>query len=69
MTPYRAQVGRMEEIYNRFGDQVEFFLVYVREAHPTDGCRWTATWKIPFSSGNINLSRNGTKWPIPVLWR
>jgi len=37
LTPYRAQVGRMEEIYNRFGDQVEFFLVYVREAHPTDG--------------------------------
>ena len=37
MTPYRAQVGRMEEIYNRFGDQVEFFLVYVREAPPTDG--------------------------------
>ena len=27
----------MEEVYSRFGDQVEFFLVYVREAHPTDG--------------------------------
>jgi len=30
LTPYRAQVGHMEEIYNRFGYQVEFFLVYVR---------------------------------------
>ena len=27
----------MEEIYSRFEDQVEFFLVYLREAHPTDG--------------------------------
>ena len=27
----------MEEVYSRFGDQVEFFLVYVREAHPSDG--------------------------------
>ena len=27
----------MAEIYNRFRDQVEFFVVYVQEAHPTDG--------------------------------
>ena len=27
----------MDEIYNRYRDQVEFFLVYVREAHPSDG--------------------------------
>lgn len=27
----------MDEIYSRYGDQVEFFLVYVREAHPSDG--------------------------------
>jgi hypothetical protein len=27
----------MEEIYHRFGDQVAFFVVYVQEAHPTDG--------------------------------
>jgi len=27
----------MEEVYSRFGDQVEFFLIYVREAHPSDG--------------------------------
>ena len=27
----------MEEIYARFRDQVEFFVVYVQEAHPTDG--------------------------------
>ncbi len=27
----------MEEVYSRYGKQVEFFLVYVREAHPSDG--------------------------------
>jgi hypothetical protein len=27
----------MEEFYERFGDRVEFFVVYVQEAHPTDG--------------------------------
>lgn len=27
----------MEEIYHRFRDQVAFFVVYVQEAHPTDG--------------------------------
>ncbi len=30
----------MEEIYDRFRSQMEFFVVYVREAHPTDG--WQA---------------------------
>ena len=27
----------MTQIYQRFRDQVEFFVVYVQEAHPTDG--------------------------------
>ncbi|MCH7712282.1 MAG: hypothetical protein IIC99_01540 [Chloroflexi bacterium] len=27
----------MNELYRRFKDQVEFFVVYVQEAHPTDG--------------------------------
>lgn len=27
----------MEEIYRRFRDHMEFFIVYVQEAHPTDG--------------------------------
>lgn len=27
----------MEEIYGRYHDAVEFFVVYVQEAHPTDG--------------------------------
>ena len=28
---------RIEEIYSLYRGQVEFFLVYVQEAHPTDG--------------------------------
>ena len=27
----------MTQIYRRFRDRVEFFVVYVQEAHPTDG--------------------------------
>ena len=30
-------MGRIEEIYLRYRDQMEFFVVYVQEAHPTDG--------------------------------
>lgn len=26
----------MEELHRRFGDRIEFFVVYIREAHPTD---------------------------------
>jgi hypothetical protein len=35
--PFRAQVGRMEDIYRRYRDHIAFFVVYVQEAHPTDG--------------------------------
>lgn len=27
----------MEQLYNQYQEQVEFFVVYVQEAHPTDG--------------------------------
>ncbi|MCH7738159.1 MAG: hypothetical protein IH872_12255 [Chloroflexi bacterium] len=27
----------MERLYSRFRDRVEFFVVYIQEAHPTDG--------------------------------
>ena len=37
MTPFRAQSERMTQIYRQYKDSVEFFLVYVQEAHPTDG--------------------------------
>jgi iodothyronine deiodinase-like protein len=34
--PFRAQAGHLEELHRRFGDRVEFFVIYIREAHPTD---------------------------------
>ena len=30
-------MGRIEQIRDKFAGEVEFFVVYVREAHPTDG--------------------------------
>ena len=27
----------MNSLYKKYGNQVEFFLIYIREAHPTDG--------------------------------
>ena len=27
----------MEQLYSRYRDRVEFFVVYIQEAHPTDG--------------------------------
>jgi hypothetical protein len=32
--PFRAQAGHLESLHRRFGDQVEFFVIYIREAHP-----------------------------------
>ena len=29
----------MTRIYQRFQEEVEFYVVYVQEAHPTDGCQ------------------------------
>ena len=30
-------MGELEELYDRHHDEVEFFVVYIREAHPEDG--------------------------------
>lgn len=32
---------RLDEIYGRYKSPVEFFVVYIREAHPDDG------WRVP----------------------
>ena len=32
---------RLNEIYARYKDQVQFFIVYIREAHPAEG------WQVP----------------------
>ena len=30
-------MGELEELHERHGDEVAFFIVYIREAHPEDG--------------------------------
>ena len=35
--PFRSQSGNIEKLYHRYQDRAKFFLVYVREAHPSDG--------------------------------
>ncbi len=35
--PFRSQGGNVEKLYKRYRDRATFLMVYVREAHPTDG--------------------------------
>ncbi len=35
--PFRNQAGNVEKLYRLYGDRATFLMVYVREAHPTDG--------------------------------
>ena len=37
--PFRSQSGNVEKLYRRYKDRATFVMVYVREAHPTDGWR------------------------------
>ncbi|MFO0939428.1 MAG: deiodinase family protein [Pirellulales bacterium] len=35
--PFRSQSGNIQKLYDHYKDRAHFFLVYVREAHPSDG--------------------------------
>jgi len=35
--PFRSQSGNVEKLFRRYRDRATFLMVYVREAHPTDG--------------------------------
>jgi hypothetical protein len=37
--PFRSHSGNIEKLYRNFKDRATFVMVYVREAHPTDGWR------------------------------
>ncbi len=39
-SPFRGQAGNIEKLYQRHKDHATFVMIYVREAHPTDG--WVA---------------------------
>ena len=40
--PFRSQMRALENLSKRYGDRAAFIVVYVREAHPTDGWRMTS---------------------------
>jgi alkylhydroperoxidase family enzyme/thiol-disulfide isomerase/thioredoxin len=50
--PFRSQAGNIEKLYERYQDRAKFFLVYVREAHPSDG--W---WMTSNQRAGIDLSQ------------
>ena len=37
--PFRGEAGDLEKLYQRYKNRATFLMVYVREAHPTDGWR------------------------------
>jgi thiol-disulfide isomerase/thioredoxin len=37
--PFRSMAGNFEKLQRRYGDRATFVMVYVREAHPSDGWR------------------------------
>jgi len=37
--PFRSQSGNIDKLHRRYKDRANFVMVYVREAHPTDGWR------------------------------
>ena len=39
--PFVASTRQTAQLYERYKDRVHFFLIYIREAHPTDG------WVVP----------------------
>ncbi len=50
--PFRSQSGNIEKLYERYKDRANFYLVYVREAHPSDG--W---WMQSNQRAGIDLSQ------------
>ncbi len=43
--PFRAYYPGVEELYAMYGDRANFVMVYVREAHPTDGWKMESNAK------------------------
>jgi len=44
--PFRSQAGNFEKLFRRYGDRATFVMVYVREAHPTDGWRMQSNERV-----------------------
>jgi thiol-disulfide isomerase/thioredoxin len=60
--PFRSQAGNIEKLYERYKDRAKFFLIYVREAHPSDG--W---WMLSNQRVEIDLPQPATneeRWEV-----
>ena len=44
--PFRGQSGNIEKLAERYRDRAKFFLIYVREAHPTGGWWMTTNQRV-----------------------
>ena len=47
--PFRSQAGNVEKLCRRYKDRATFLMVYVREAHPTDGWRMESNDRVEVS--------------------
>lgn len=75
--PFRSHSGNLEKLYERYKDRAKFFLVYVREAHPSDGWWMTSNErvgiKLPQPQSNAErrevaqTCQKHLKLPIPFL--
>ena len=52
--PFRSQAGNFEKLYRRYKDRATFVMVYVREAHPTDGWRMESNDRVGVSTAQPN---------------
>lgn len=48
--PFRGQAGNFEKMYHRYKDRATFVMVYVREAHPSDGWRMSSNDRVGVST-------------------
>ncbi|MBA3313268.1 MAG: deiodinase family protein [Planctomycetota bacterium] len=53
--PFRSQAGNVEKLFRRYGDRAKFLMVYVREAHPTDGWHMAGN-----SAGGVEIAQPKT---------
>ena len=53
--PFRSHAGNLERLTKQYGDRAKFFLIYVREAHPSDG--W---WSLGNRRFGIDLTQPTT---------
>ncbi|OYP28967.1 deiodinase family protein [Rhodopirellula sp. MGV] len=44
--PFRSQSGNIEKLYRTYQERAKFFLVYVREAHPSDGWQMASNQRV-----------------------